>query len=54
VAFDKATGAQVWDTTPSGRPVAAPMTYLHNGVQYIVVATGLGPSAELVAYALER
>jgi hypothetical protein len=30
------------------------MTYLHNGVQYIVVATGLGPSAELVAYALER
>jgi quinoprotein glucose dehydrogenase len=54
VAFDKATGAQVWDTTPSGRPVAAPMTYLHDGVQYIVVATGLGPSAELVAYTLER
>jgi quinoprotein glucose dehydrogenase len=54
VAFDKATGAQVWDTTPSGRPVAAPMTYLHQDVQYIVVATGLGPSAELVAYALER
>ena len=54
VAFDKATGAEVWSTTPSGRPIASPMTYLHQGVQYIVVATGLGPSAELVAYALER
>jgi quinoprotein glucose dehydrogenase len=54
VAFDKATGTQLWETTPSGRPVAAPMTYLHDGVQYIVVATGLGPSAELVAYSVER
>jgi quinoprotein glucose dehydrogenase len=54
VAFDKATGAQLWETTPSGRPVAAPMTYLHGGVQYLVVATGLGPSSELVAYSIER
>lgn len=54
VAFDKASGAVIWSTTPSGRPLASPMTYLHQGVQYLVVATGLGPSAELVAYALER
>jgi len=54
VAFDKATGGRLWDAVPSGRPVASPMTYLHQGAQYIVVATGLGPTAELVAYALER
>jgi quinoprotein glucose dehydrogenase len=54
VAFDKATGVKVWETTPSGRPLASPMTYLHQGAQFVVVATGLGPSAELVAYALER
>lgn len=54
VAFDKNTGAEVWTAIPSGRPIASPMTYLHQGRQYLVVATGLGPSAELVAYALER
>jgi len=54
VAFDKATGARLWDATPSGRPIASPMTYRHQGVQYIVMATGLGPTAELVAYALEK
>jgi len=54
VAFDKATGVRLWDAVPSGRPVASPMTYLHQGQQYIVVATGLGPTAELVAYSLER
>ena len=54
VAFDKATGARVWDTVPSGRPVASPMTYLHQGTQFLVVATGLGATAELVAYALEK
>jgi quinoprotein glucose dehydrogenase len=54
VAFDKATGAEVWSAIPSGRPIASPMTYLIRGRQYLVVATGLGPTAELVAYALER
>jgi quinoprotein glucose dehydrogenase len=54
MAFDKATGAVLWEASPSGRPIAAPMTYLNRGIQYIVVATGLGPSSELVAYALER
>ena len=31
---------------------AAPMTYLHGGKQYIVVATGSGPTSELVALGL--
>ena len=54
VAFDKSTGALVWEATPSGRPVASPMTFAHGGVQFVVVATGAGPSAELVAYALGK
>ena len=29
VAFDKSTGALVWEATPSGRPIASPMTYAH-------------------------
>jgi hypothetical protein len=52
MAFDKATGALVWQHSPSARPLASPMTYWHNGTQYLVMAAGLGPSAELVAYAL--
>ena len=55
VAFDKATGALVWAHSPSGgRPLASPMTYGHNGRQYLVVAAGIGPTAELVAYALPQ
>ena len=54
MAFDKATGALLWRHSPSARPLASPMTYRHGGVQYIVVANGLGPAAELVAYALPQ
>jgi len=31
---------------------AAPMTYLHDGKQYIVVAAGSGPASELIALSL--
>ena len=51
-AYDKATGALVWDFAPPSRPLASPMTYLHQGVQYLVVATGSGASAELIAFSL--
>lgn len=51
-AFDKATGAQVWDFVPPSRPMASPMTYMYQGVQYLVVATGSGASAELIAFNL--
>lgn len=51
-AYDKATGAPLWDVEAPGRPLASPMTYMFQGKQYIVVAAGGGTSAELVAYAL--
>jgi quinoprotein glucose dehydrogenase len=50
-ALDKATGQIIWQTDLPGPP-SAPMTYLHQGKQYIVMATGAGAQAELVAYAL--
>jgi quinoprotein glucose dehydrogenase len=51
-AFDKATGSMVWEFDPPSRPLASPMTYMHQGKQYLVVAAGAGPSAELIAFAL--
>jgi quinoprotein glucose dehydrogenase len=51
-AYDKATGAPVWEFIPPSRPLASPMTYLFQGKQYLVVAAGIGPSAELIAFTL--
>jgi quinoprotein glucose dehydrogenase len=51
-ALDKATGATLWEFDPPARPLAAPMTYMHQGKQYLVVAAGGGPSAELIAFSL--
>jgi glucose dehydrogenase len=51
-ALDKATGATVWEFDPPSRPLAAPMTFMHQGKQYLVVAAGGGPSAELIAFTL--
>ena len=51
-AYDKATGTPLWDVDAPLRPLAAPMTYMHQGKQYLVVAAGAGLNAELVAYAL--
>jgi glucose dehydrogenase len=51
-AYDKATGAHVWDVTPPVGPLASPMTYLYQGTQYLVVAAGSGLSAELIAFSL--
>ena len=52
-AFDKATGAQLWEAVPPiPGPMAAPMTYMHQGRQYVVIAVGAGLNAGLVAYAL--
>ncbi len=40
---------------PSGTQTGVPMTYLHNGRQYVVFATtGTGQPSEIVAYALPR
>ena len=51
-AFDKTNGRLVWDYVMPKQPAATPMTYLHRGRQYIVVAIGTGDDAELVAFAL--
>jgi quinoprotein glucose dehydrogenase len=54
-ALDKATGAVLWSAAPPiAGPMASPMTYLHQGRQYVVVATGAGLATGLVAYALPR
>ena len=50
--YDKATGALLWDMDAPNRPLASPMTYMHHGKQYIVVAAGSGLNAELIAFAL--
>ena len=52
-AYDKATGTVLWEMELPGGTTGAPMTYLYNGKQYIVVATGwTGVGGELIALAL--
>jgi quinoprotein glucose dehydrogenase len=50
--FDKDTGANIREIALEAFSAAAPMTYLHGGKQFIVVATGSGPTSELVALSL--
>jgi quinoprotein glucose dehydrogenase len=53
MALDKATGATVWTIDLGVGQNATPMTYLHDGKQYVVVAVGsTNYPAELVALAL--
>jgi quinoprotein glucose dehydrogenase len=51
-AVDKATGAEVGAVEIPSRTTALPMTFMHNGKQYIVFATGAGSSTSLVALRL--
>jgi quinoprotein glucose dehydrogenase len=59
-AYDKATGADVWQTPMPGPQVSLPMSYLHNGRQYIIIGArgsagangNPGYGAQLIAYAL--
>jgi quinoprotein glucose dehydrogenase len=52
-ALDKATGKTLWEIEFEAGANGAPMTYLHNGKQYIVVAIGgQRHPAELVALSL--
>ncbi|HWP37592.1 MAG TPA: PQQ-binding-like beta-propeller repeat protein [Gemmatimonadales bacterium] len=54
-AVDKATGKQVGKVQIPSRTTAVPMTFMHNGRQYIVFATGLGGmNNSLVALTLPR
>jgi quinoprotein glucose dehydrogenase len=52
-ALDKATGQLVWKTELPRAP-SSPMTYVHRGKQYIAMAAGGGPQAEIIAYALPQ
>lgn len=51
-AFDKTTGKVVWETELPAGTTAAPMSYMANGKQYIVMAIGGNIRAELIAFAL--
>jgi len=52
-AYDKATGAPLWEMELPGGTTGPPMTYMAGGKQYVVVAIGWKDTpAELVALAL--
>ena len=52
-AYDKKTGKELGAVPIPGPQTGSPMTYLHEGRQYIVVAvSGQGSAAELVALTL--
>jgi quinoprotein glucose dehydrogenase len=59
-AYDKATGADIWQTAIPGPQVSLPMTYMHQNRQFVVVGvrgTAASPArpgsgAQLVAFAL--
>ncbi len=59
-AFDKATGAMLWEATMPSSSNATPATYEVNGRQFLVAAAGGGksptggPGGVYVAYALPR
>lgn len=50
-AYDKATGAVLWETELPAGTTGAPMTYMFKGKQYLVVAVG-GAEPEFVALSL--
>jgi len=55
-AYDKATGAEIWQTALPGPQTSLPMTYIHQGRQFVVVGArgGATSGAQLVAFALPR
>jgi len=53
-AVDKATGKQVGAVNIPAVNTAVPMTFMHQGKQYIVFATGQGESVGLTARTLPR
>jgi quinoprotein glucose dehydrogenase len=50
--FDKDSGAPLHTIEMDAFSAAAPMTYMYRGRQYVVVATGSGPTSELIALSL--
>ena len=52
--FDKQSGDLLREIEIDGLSAAAPMTYLHRGRQYLVVAAGGGRTSEVVAFSLSN
>jgi quinoprotein glucose dehydrogenase len=53
-AFDKADGRELWSYQLPQPTTGTPMTYrTSSGRQFVVIATGRGPDASLVAFALK-
>jgi quinoprotein glucose dehydrogenase len=53
-AVDKATGKEAGQVMIPSKTSAVPMTFLHQGKQYIVFATGSGANTSLVALTLPK
>ena len=53
-AVDKATGKEAGQVQIPAKTTAVPMTFMHQGRQYIVFATGAGSSTALVALTLPK
>ncbi|HEX9632111.1 MAG TPA: PQQ-binding-like beta-propeller repeat protein [Gemmatimonadales bacterium] len=53
-AVDKATGTEIATVSLPGATTTAPMTFLHEGAQYILSAIGGSPGGALVALRLPR
>jgi quinoprotein glucose dehydrogenase len=55
-AYDKATGASVWQAALPGPQTSLPMTYLQDGRQFIVVGVrgSANSGAQLVAFAIPK
>ncbi len=52
-AFDKATGKVLWEATLDAGSTGTPMTYMHNGTQFLVFAIGAANhAAEFVAFSV--
>jgi quinoprotein glucose dehydrogenase len=51
-AFDKRTGALLREFEMEENNAAPPMTYMHQGKQYLVMAVGANEKAAIVAYSL--
>jgi quinoprotein glucose dehydrogenase len=51
-ALDRQTGEDLWTYPLPRRTTGTPMTYSTGGRQYVVIATGTGADATLVAFAL--
>ena len=52
-AYDKETGAVLWEAQMPAGSTGAPMTYMHQGKQYVVVPIGgTDVKSQFVAFSL--